>query len=186
MLVFGLVKIATMRRKYFRRLLVFTLILIVLSEIIQHFDLSSFSLVEKMLRRGKLFDNASHKAQYGSPTIKNAQDNEAAPLELPEDTRVIRKLENERKVPAISSVQQDAASPNTFRKINNGSFVYSAYFDDRSDISAVVRIFGVSDDVTKVNPPMCTLRLNDNSYQVIQSRVTRLEPRKNLGFEAFL
>ena len=55
-------KIALMERKCFCRLLAFTLVFLVVSQVILHLKISPFSLVEKSAERVKAFDNIPAKA----------------------------------------------------------------------------------------------------------------------------
>ena len=174
-------KVAIMWRKYFFRLLILTMAFIVVSEIFQHFNVSASPIIEKSAQRGSLFNDSSHQVEYDLSISNKYQFNKTEPEQLLEDTTVIKDPTRQRKVPVRSTEQQDVATPRTFRQINNGSFVYSAYYDDRSNISSVVRIFGVADNASRDDPPTCTLRFNDNSYQVTKSWIIRLEPRKYLG-----
>ena len=166
-----------MERKCFCRLLAFTLVFFVMSEVILHMKVSPFLLVGKSAKRVKPFDNTQTTA-LSSSSMAKIKYSTAEPLQLKDDARVTKDPKHQRKVLVHTREQQDVAAPSTFRQINNGSFVYSAYFDDRLNMSAVVRLFGVSDLATMDDPPTCTVRFSDNSYHVIQSQVERLEGRK--------
>ena len=62
----------------------------------------------------------------------------------------------------------------SFRSVDSGMFVYSAYFDNRDKDNVVVRVVAVADYKTQQEPPYCILWFDEKECQVVRSIVKRI------------